>query len=269
MDTTEQRPPAWGPFGLDGRVALVTGGARGIGLGIARRFQEAGARVVVLDVATSTPTTVAEQLPAAAAVVGDLGDEAGHETLIAEASGPFGPVDVLVNCAGIYPGRPFLEIDSKFFDTMYAVNLRGLALLTQAFASQLISRSLGGKVVNIASVDGLRPSRLEGGAVYGATKAGVIGLTAHLAREFGPHGIAVNGIAPGMIETEGTQRDRSGDKFGPAEHAAFVEAAVARLAVGRRGQPDDIAKVAVFLASPAADYVSGQTLCVDGGWMNS
>jgi 2-deoxy-D-gluconate 3-dehydrogenase len=214
---------SWGPFGLDGKRAIVTGGARGIGLGISRRKLDAGAAVVVVDVDSEAPARLVDQLPEAHLVVGDVAAASGHDQIVADAAAlAGGPIDVLVNCAGIYPPMSFLDITPDFFDRMYHLNLRGLALMTRAVVARLVSESRPGKIVNIASTDAVRPSRRGFGSVYGATKGGVLALTAHLARELGPSGISVNGVSPGMISTPGTQRDRSGEVFNQEEYDRFM-----------------------------------------------
>jgi len=259
----------WGPFSLEGHAALVTGGGRGIGRGIVTRMLEAGADVVVVDADPGTREALAGVVPEDRVITADIGLESGHDRTVAQAWERVGRVDILVNCAGIYPSVAFLDVTAEFFDQLYSVNLRGLALMTRAFAAALLADGGTGKVVNIASVDGVRPSRRAFGSVYGATKGGVIALTAHLARELGSQGIGVNGISPGLIRSEGVNRNRSGEVFGPEEYEKFMARAAERTVLDRFGTPDDIAKVVVFLASSAADYISGQTIAVDNGWTNS
>jgi 2-deoxy-D-gluconate 3-dehydrogenase len=259
----------WGPFSLQGHAALVTGAARGIGRGIVVRMLEAGADVVAVDINPDARAALAGVLADDRVITADIGLASGHDAIVAQAREQVGRVDILVNCAGVYPPAAFLDVTAEFFDRLYGINLRGLALMTKAFAAALLAEGGTGKVVNIASVDGVRPSRRAWGSVYGATKGGVIALTAHLARELGDQGIGVNGISPGLIASEGAARDRSGEVFSPEEYQKFLDQAMERTVQGRFGTPDDIAKVAVFLASPAADYISGQIIVVDNGWMNS
>jgi NAD(P)-dependent dehydrogenase (short-subunit alcohol dehydrogenase family) len=252
-----------GVFDLTGEVALVTGGAAGMGRAIAARMTRAGADVVVVDIDPGTESILNEHVPGAVAVIADLSKPDVHAEIIERASEAFGAPTVLVNAAGIFPGTPLLDVSAEFFDRVYNTNLRGVALLSIAFARSFIAAGhQSGAIVNVASIEGFKPTVAQGGlGPYGATKAGVIAITRHMALEFGPHGIAVNAIAPGTVLTEGVIAAVGG------REAALVALAplIARTAVGRIADPDDIAKVAVFLASDAASYVRGQTIIADGG----
>ena len=253
-----------GIFDLSGEVALVTGGAAGMGRATAARMMEAGAQVVVVDSDPDTGSVVKKHLAGAAHVIADISPPHVHQHIVGRASEPFGPPTILVNDAGIYPSSSLLEATAEFFDRVYNTNLRGLALMSIAFSRCLIDRGRGGRIINIASVDALKPSLQSGLAPYGASKGGVVALTRHMAVELAPYGIAVNGIAPGTILTDGVIRG-----LGNGSEAAAREALaplVTRNPTGRVGEPDDVARVAVFLASPAADYIRGQTIVVDGGW---
>jgi 2-deoxy-D-gluconate 3-dehydrogenase len=178
----------------------------------------------------------------------------------------FGAVDILVNNAGVFPMQPLLEATRESFERVLAVNVEAVAFCAQAAAAQMVHQGGGGAIINIASVDGLHPS-MEGLAAYDASKAGVIALTKSMALELGRHRIRVNAIAPGGINTEGTMRMRMERGMTREEAETFAQRPPPRLPAGRRGTPDDIGKVAVFLASSAADYVTGETLVVDGGFL--
>jgi 2-deoxy-D-gluconate 3-dehydrogenase len=247
----------WGPFDLTGRSAIVTGGGRGIGFGIATRLLEAGANVLVAD-RSNTGDGAVDSLSAARGKViwtnADVTDAAAGTDLVQLCVDEFGSVDVLVNNAGIYPLAPFVDVTAQLYDDIMAVNLRAVFFVSQAVAQRMIAQGTGGTIVNMASQDGFRPT-LPGLAPYGASKAGVLELTRNMALELAPHGIRVVSVAPGVIMTEGT---RAGLEQG-------ANALNARIPLGRVGTPDDIATVVTFLASPAAGYVTGENILVDGG----
>ena len=255
----------WGPFDLTGKSAVVTGGAMGIGHGIVTRFVEAGANVVVADLDGEAAATVAKDTPGrgrAVAMTVDIGADDAGETMVATCVDAFGSLDVLVNNAGIYPMAPMLQTAPELFDRVYRVNLRGVAFASKAAAARMIEQGGGGKIVNIASIDAFHPS-MVGLAAYDASKGGVLMLTKALALEFGPHGIQVNGIAPGGITTEGSSAGLGG--MTEEQLQAMTEEFVSHIPLRRMGVPDEIATVAVFLASRASDYMTGETVIVDGG----
>jgi 2-deoxy-D-gluconate 3-dehydrogenase len=241
---------------LTGRTAVVTGGAMGIGLGIARRLHEAGAAVVVADLDDAAARAAAGALGAdrCAGVRADVSDPAGAAAAIEAAVSRFGGIDVLVNNAGIYPNVAFLEEDAATFHRVLEVNLVGVFLTTQAAARRMIEQGRGGRIVNITSIDALHPS-MVGLAHYDASKHGVWGFTKNIALELAPHGIWVNAIAPGGILTPGV-----GDM--PSE---LIEGFAQTIPMRRMGDPDDIAKATLFLASDLASYVTGTQIVVDGG----
>jgi 2-deoxy-D-gluconate 3-dehydrogenase len=247
-------------------VAVVTGGASGIGFGIASRFIEAGARVVVVDVVPEADARFDERLPDASYLCVDLSAPGAGDEVVAAVVASEGRLDLLVNNVGIYPNFTLEDTDAAVFDRLSNVNLRSHLLMTRAFARHVAGHGLGGKIVNISSMDALHPSLPTGHAAYGALKAGVLGLTHQTARELAPLGITVNAISPGAILTEGVSKTTGRTQ---EELETVLEGLKPRLAVGRFGRPDDIAKVAVFLASSAADFVTGQNLLVDGGFLLS
>ncbi len=259
----------WGPFDLTGRSAVVTGAAMGIGFGIASRFREAGADVVVADIDAAAADRAIERLREVegvgrtVAVRADVSDPASAKAAIAAAVDNFGRVDILVNNAGIYPVSMLADLTPELITRILSVNVAGVMLMTQAAAAAM-STSGGGVVVNIASMDALHPS-FPGLSTYGASKGAVVAMTKHHALELAPNKIRVNAIAPGGIWTEGAAASSAGGGLTEEERLAIEVAMIAKTPVGRFGTPDDIAKVALFLASSAADYMTGETVLVDGG----
>lgn len=254
-----QVPPLNGLLDLSGRAAIVTGGAMGIGLGIVRRLHEAGASVLVADVDETDAQRVADELAAlrpdsAAAVRCDVSDEQSVLAMVQACVDRFGGVDVLVNNAGIYPMVPLADLDASTFRRVLDVNLTGLFLCTKAASRRMIEQGRGGRIVNITSIDALHPS-MVGLSHYDASKHGAWGFTKNVALELAPHGIWVNAIAPGGIKTPGV-----GD-MDQATMSAFEKL----IPMARMGEPDDIARATLFLASELASYVTGAQLVVDGG----
>jgi 2-dehydro-3-deoxy-D-gluconate 5-dehydrogenase len=261
---TEAQPSDWGPFSLRGRNALVTGGAQGIGFQIASRLLEAGAQVMIGDLNPQVAEAAARLGPHARSVRFDVTEVGDCARAVAVCVDELGSIDVLVNNAGVYPAASVLEMTPDHFDRVMGINLRGLAFMSQAAGRQMVKQGRGGKIVNLASITSVHPSGL-GVAVYSASKGGVLMFTKSFALEMGPHGINVNALAPGGVVTEGSVAPREGIAAERMEKAvaAFTE----RVPLGRRAVPDDIAKVAVFLASSAADYMTGAYVLVDGGFL--
>lgn len=257
---------------LSGKAAIVTGGAMGIGFGIVKRFAEEGADVILADLDGAAAEAAAAKLAGkpgrVLAVQIDVAREDAGAVLVAKAVEAFGKIDVLVNNAGIYPQVPMLRMEPALFDRVYQVNLKGLAFVSKAAAARMIEQGGGGKIINIASIDSFHPS-MVGLAAYDASKGGVLMFTKSLALELGPHGITVNGIAPGAIQTEGVAKPLEGSGLTPEQMRQMLASFTARIPLGRMGMPDDIAKVAVFLASSDADYMTGEMVVVDGGMLLS
>jgi 2-deoxy-D-gluconate 3-dehydrogenase len=255
------------PFDVKGKSVIVTGGAMGIGRGIASRFVERGANVLITDLDGEAAAVAAKSVEGpgrAVAMAVDVALDGAGEAMVARCVEEFGSVDVLVNNAGIYPMAPMLQTTPEMFDRVYQVNLRGTAFAAKAAAARMIEQSAGGAIINIASIDALHPS-MVGLPAYDASKGGVLMLTKSLALELAPHGIRVNAIAPGGIATEGTSAPLQGSGMTEAEMDAMIAGFTAKIPLGRIGQPDDIATAAVFLASEAAAYIAGDILVVDGG----
>lgn len=243
---------------LEGRTAIVTGAAMGIGLAIARRLHEAGADIVIAD--PDPRRTVAaevfesEREGSAIAIHVDVSDEREVEQMVATATTTFGGVDILVNNAGIYPTCPIAGMEPSLFRKVIEVNLTGLFLATKEAAAAMILRGRGGRIVNITSIDALHPSAV-GLAHYDSSKHGAWGFTKNAALEFAPHGIQVNAIAPGGIHTPGTS--------GTDEQV--IREFERMIPMARMGESDEVARAALFLCSDMASYITGSQLVVDGG----
>jgi 2-deoxy-D-gluconate 3-dehydrogenase len=193
----------------------------------------------------------------------DVSADRAGPSMVGRCVEAFGRLDVLVNNAGLFRQVPMLDTTPELFDRIYQVNLKAVALASKAAALRFVEQGGGGKIVNVASIDALHPS-LPGLSAYGASKGGVLMFTRSFALEMAPHGVLVNAIAPGPIATEGAAAGVPEERR--AEAAAWARA---RIPLGRIGTPDDVAKVAVFLASPASDFMTGALVVVDGGTLVS
>ncbi len=238
---------------LQGRIVLVTGAASGIGEATALHLAELGARVIAADLDGEGAERVAERIgPEALACRLDVTEPAAVEEAVAWAATRWGPIDIAVNSAGVLLNRPFLELASEDFGRVLAVNLLGSFHVGQAVARGMIGR--GGRIINIASVAALRG--YPGRAAYAASKGGVISLTHVMALELARHRILVNAVAPGPVETPMT---------GQSYDADFRSRVTRSVPLGRMAAPQELARVIAFLASAAADYVTGQVIVADGG----
>jgi 2-deoxy-D-gluconate 3-dehydrogenase len=244
----------------------VTGGAMGIGLGIAYRLAEAGASVIIADINEPAAAEAAKSLKGkgweAVSVKTDVSDEKDVNETVAFAVKSYGRLDILVNNAGIYPTIPIMDMKPGDFDKIIAVNLRSIFLFTKAAAAQMIKQGQGGKIINITSIDALHPSSI-GLATYDASKHGAWGFTKNSALELASHNIQVNAIAPGGIATPGTGAGAS-QPVNPAIEA-ILKKFLEKIPMRRMGEPDDIGKVALFLASDLSSYMTGSQIVVDGG----
>jgi 2-deoxy-D-gluconate 3-dehydrogenase len=259
-------------FDLKGKVVIVTGGAMGIGQAIALRLAEAGASVMIADIDLEAALKVVDHIKSArgrAEVIYANASSADDAQKVARNTvEAFGRLDILVNNAGVFPFSPALQTSEELWDKVLGINLKGVFFYAQAAAQHMIRAGHGGKIVNVASIDSLHPTGNL--AHYDASKGGVLMLTRALALEFGPHNITVNAIAPGGIQTPGAQATTATMLQAtalPAEE--LMKGFMARIPLRRMGEPDDIAKVALFLASGASDYMTGSLVVVDGGYLLS
>ena len=246
---------------FDGRVAVVTGAARGIGFGTATRFAEEGASVAVLDLDEAAAADAAAKLGGPGTHLGvgcDVSDAASVDAAVARVVGDLGGLHVLVNNAGITRDNLLFKMSVEDWDLVMSVHLRGAFLMSKAAQQHFVAQKYG-KIVNLSSVSALGN---RGQANYAAAKMGIQGFTRTLGIELGPYGVNVNAIAPGFIATEMT--DATAARVGMAVED-FRQAAADRNPVRRVGYPEDIAATAAFLCSDEASYITGQTLYVDGG----
>jgi NAD(P)-dependent dehydrogenase (short-subunit alcohol dehydrogenase family) len=247
-------------LGLAGKIAIVTGGSGGLGLAFAEGLVDAGAKVAIADIKAEAAEQAAAKLRErggeAIGFAADVSDERSAEAMVARTVQAFGGLDVLVNNAGVYATlqrKPFYEISVEDWDRVMAVNLRGVFVCSKAAAKHLIKVGKGGRIINIASATVFSGSPLW--MHYVASKGGVIGMTRVMARELGDHSITANAMAPGFTLTD-------------ASRAAIEDAetyGVARGAIKRASHPKDIVGACLWLASPLSDFVTGQTIVVDGG----
>jgi 2-deoxy-D-gluconate 3-dehydrogenase len=246
-------------FKLDGKSAIVTGTARGLGQGIAIGLAEAGADVACVDILSTTDTkkSIEKVGRKAIEIKADLSVLESVDKIISTTKGAFGKIDILFNNAGIIRRAPITEFSEKDWDDVININQKTLFFLSQAVAKEMIKRGKGGKIINTASM-----LSFQGGILvpsYTASKSAVTGLTRLMANELAPHGINVNAIAPGYMATDNTAPLRAD----PARNKAILD----RIPAGRWGTPEDLKGIAVFLASDASSYLQGYTIAVDGGWL--
>jgi 3-oxoacyl-[acyl-carrier protein] reductase len=240
------------------RVVLVTGAGRGIGRSICEAFAQDGACVVVADRSSERAQAVANEIQVAGGealpVTLDVRDAASVEAAVEQVIARFGQIDVLVNNAGIYPNTLVVEMDEAEWDAVFDTNVKGMFLVSRAVARRMIERGRGGRIVNISS--GSANSGRFGAAHYCASKAAVNMFTKVLAMELARHNIVVNAVAPGLIEVPDWSLSD-----------AYINAMVTATPLGRIGQPEDIARAVLYLASPQATFITGTILGVDGGIM--
>lgn len=250
---------------LNGKLAVVTGGGRGIGRAIAERYAGEGARVVVADIALADAENVAARLPYGAIPAQvDVGSRNSIEAFVADITRRVGGIDILVNNAAVFDLAPLLEVEETSFDRLFQVNVKGLFFMMQTVARNMVDAGRPGAIINMASQAGRRGE--PDSAVYAATKAAVISLTRSAALALIGHGIRVNAIAPGVVETP--MWDQVDALYARLEQLPVGEKkrrVGAAVPFGRMGRPVEIAGAAVFLASADAEYIIGQTLNVDGG----
>jgi 3-oxoacyl-[acyl-carrier protein] reductase len=238
---------------VDVRVGLITGGATGIGAAIVRRFVQAGVQVVICDVDEENGEKLAAEIGESARFYGlDIANEKQVNEVVEKVSEDFGRIDFLVNNAGITNDKLLIRMSKDDWDRVLQVNLTGTFLVTRAVVKQMMKRRYG-RIVNIASVIGLMGN--FGQTNYAASKAGIIAFTKSCAKEFSSRNINVNAVAPGFIETRMT-------KVIPED---IRQNYLKLIPLGRFGEPDDVANLVFFLTSDQAEYITGQTICVDGG----
>ncbi|MDA1056055.1 MAG: glucose 1-dehydrogenase [Planctomycetota bacterium] len=251
-------------FDLTGRVALVTGGAQGLGTSIARALADHGATIALMDLQGEAVAAAAKQLAEdtgrdAMGLACDTRDKDRVEVCVRNIAEQFGRIDILVNNAGIHRRGTPTDYDPQDLADVFAVNLVGCYHVAGAVGKVMLSQRRG-SIINVSALGGGISGLGRGGSIYAMTKGGIVSLTRDLAAEWGAHGIRVNAIAPGWIRTPMTQALQNDLK----RSAKVLE----RVPLGRWGEPDDVAGVVVFLASDAAAYVTGCTIPIDGGAAN-
>ena len=246
---------------LQGKVALVTGGGRGIGKAIAQRLAAAGADVVIASRKMENLEATAREFAALPGKILPIACHVGRkdqiENLVKVTESRLGPVDILVNNSATNIGQgPALNTDEDMLDKMIEVNIKSAFRLVKLIVPKMIERKSGGTIINIASIAGLRPQ--PGGLLYSFTKAGLLMLTRSWAQEFGPHNIRVNAIAPGLIQTDFSEFLWKDDKR-RSQYEKLTP-------LGRIGQVEEVAGMAIYLASHESAFVTGQVMAVDGGF---
>ncbi len=254
---------------LNGKTAIVTGGALGIGHGVTYRLAEAGANVVIANRTYDEAVKVVTEFCAngwhVKAVKTDVSVEGDVQNMVTETVKEFGSIDILVNNAGIYPSLPVHLMTLADFDRVLSVNLKGVFLTVKYVSEQMIKQNKGGKIINITSIDALHPSSV-GLAHYDASKHGVWGFTKNIALELAPHKIWVNAVAPGGILTDGTKKLQSAAPMPQGvDMQKMMESFLGKIPMHRMGEPDDIGKAVLFLASEMSSYMTGSQIVVDGG----
>jgi 2-deoxy-D-gluconate 3-dehydrogenase len=246
-------------FKLDGKVAIVTGSARGLGQAIAIGLAEAGANVALVDILdmAESKSRIEKLGRKCNTIMADLSKKESVNVIVEQTVEHLGGIDILFNNAGIIRRAPLMQFGEKDWDDVININLRTLFFLSQAVSKVMIEQGKGGKIINTASL-----LSFQGGILvpsYTASKSAIMGLTRLMANELAVHNINVNAIAPGYMATDNTKALRED----PVRSKAILE----RIPAGRWGRPQDLQGAAVFLASPASDYMTGYTIAVDGGWL--
>jgi meso-butanediol dehydrogenase/(S,S)-butanediol dehydrogenase/diacetyl reductase len=257
-------------YGLDGKVALVTGGGRGIGHAIALRLAREGADVAISDLNADTAEECAAEARKlgrrSVAIGADVTKADQVDAMVARTLADLGKIDILVNNAGINIIVPMLEMNEQQWDSLFDVNLKSYWLCAKAVAPGMIERGQGGKILNAASRAGKTPSKLSPTGAYATTKHAVVGFTRALAFELAPHKINVNCYCPGVVDTPMWDLiDREVARRTGAPPGSTKAKAVAEVPLGRIETPDDVANLVAFLASTESDYMTGQAINITGG----
>jgi NAD(P)-dependent dehydrogenase (short-subunit alcohol dehydrogenase family) len=241
---------------LDGQIAIVTGGAQGIGLGCVRSLVREGARVVIADMKVDVAQAAAREFGDKVIVIScDVSDAKAVTAMVDQAERELGPVSVLVNNAGIALGGDFLELPVEFFEKVLKVNLVGTFQVTQAVARRMVKAKTAGSIVNISSINAV--VAIPGIAAYCASKGGIAQLTKAAALALAPHSIRVNAVGPGSIMTDMLK--------GVAGNEAAMKMVMSRTPIGRIGDTREVGDVVAFLASNKSSYITGETIYIDGG----
>ena len=247
-------------FDLHGKVALVTGASRGLGQAMALALAEAGCDVALNARSADSLAEVSKKIQGmgrkAVVAAGDVSEEGQVEQVMAAALKLSGRLDLLVNNAGVWEGSYLVRLKKEDWDRVLKVNMTGAYLMAKA-AGKVMLKQKSGKIINISSISGFKP--FQQSMAYAATKAAVIQMTKVIAMELGPAGIRVNAIAPGFFDTDMTKRYQEPDA------KESLDSYTARIPLRKRGQPEDLSGLIVFLASAASDHITGQTIVIDGG----
>ena len=255
-------------MGIEGKVAVVTGAGRGIGRAVAMQLAADGADVAVNDIRADEAKKVAAEIEAlgsrTVAVPADVTDRAAVFDMVATVVDTLGRLDIMVSNAGIAQVKPLAEVEPADLETLFRVNVFGVVYCLQAAAAQMKAQGGGGKIINAASIAGLSGFDLLG--PYSATKFGVVGLTQAAAKELAQHGITVNSYCPGIVDTDMWEQidDELGQYIGTEKGGAFKQYA-ATIPLGRPQTAQDVANLVSYLAGPGSDYMTGQSVIIDGG----
>ena len=270
MASTDKPTPLSNLISLAGKRAIITGGASGLGYAMAYRFAEAGAAVFIADIdgdrAKSSATELTRQGYKASSTACDVRQEVSIKQMVEAAVKHMGGVDILVNNAGIFPRKELAQMSADDFEQVLSVNMTGTFLCSKYVSAKMIEQKRSGCIINLGSIASLHPTH-KGMTAYDASKGGVLMFTKTLALELGLHNIRVNAIAPGGILTEAMMNTIKGppSREGLNELKKFMS----RTALGRMGEPDEIARTALFLASDMSSYMTGEMIVVDGGYLIS
>ncbi len=270
MTSTDKPIPINELISLQGKRAIITGGATGLGNAMAYRFAEAGATIFIADIdsakAKKSATELKQQGYNAYSTTCDVRQEGSVKQMVVAAAKDMGSVDILVNNAGIFPRKELAQMSAEEFGQVLSVNMTGTFLCSKYVSSKMIEQKRGGCIINLGSIASLHPTH-KGMTAYDASKGGVLMFTKTLALELGQHSIRVNAIAPGGILTEAMMNTVKGppSREGLNELKKFMS----RTALGRMGEPDEIARAALFLASDMSSYMTGEMIVVDGGYLIS